>query len=73
MRRYVSRWEADSYEDCSRTMTVHASEQEVVETGLLDETGEPICAVDGPESVGFHLAQWGFMMGCKKGKGGRKK
>lgn len=71
MRRYVSRWEADAYEDSSRTMTVHASEREVFDTGLVDETGEAICAVDGPEPVGFHLAQWGFKPIRKRGKRGK--
>jgi len=75
MKRYIVRgaWEDGGDENLSRSMTVHASEPEIVETGLVDQNGDAICTQWAPEPVGFHLAQWGYQMGCKKGKGGKKK
>ena len=75
MKKYVVRgsWEGDGYENLSRSMTVHATEPETEDTGLLDECGYPILAQYQTEPVGFHLAQWGYKMACKKGKGGKKR
>lgn len=65
-------WEAAAYENCSRSMTVHAGECEAKDTGLIDASGGRIFAQWAPVPVGFHLNQWRGEMGCKR-KGGRGK